>query len=192
MKLELIDFKMHKILIYSLLFLTNQLYSQSISDIRAYLDPVFSETEYELFESKFEIKIQSRRTQVNVRDTYEIAKSRVIAQVNGDERFLVTKTAKINENLLILNEDFISDDYFLNGRKKSRPKIRFIKGLRLGNTFRYSNGDYFAELTYNIRQNKEVYTLRIPRRYVKVKQSSEWYYLELLEGWILSDFCEIY
>lgn len=167
-------------------------HSQSISDIRAYLDPVFSETEYELFEGKFQIKIQSKRTQVNVRNTYEIAKSRVIAQVNGDERFLVTKTAKINENLLILNEDFISDDYFLNGRKKSRPKIRFIKGLRLGNTFRYSNGDYFAELIYNIRQNKEVYTLRIPRRYVKVKQSSEWYYLELLEGWILSDFCEIY
>ena len=84
MKLELIDFKMHKILIYSLLFLTNQLHSQSISEIRAYLDPVFSETEYELFEGKFEIKIQSKRTQVNVRDTYQISNSKVIAQVNGD------------------------------------------------------------------------------------------------------------
>ena len=100
---------------------------QSISDIRAYLDPVFSETEYELFEGKFEIKIQSKRTQVNVRNTYEIAKSRVIAQVNGDERFLVTKTAKINENLLILNEDFISDDYFLNGRKKIGQKLASLK-----------------------------------------------------------------
>ena len=186
------NFKTQTLLIFSFLITVNIFYSQSISDMRAYLDPVFSETEYELFEGKFEIKIQSKRTQVNVRNTYEIAKSRVIAQVNGDERFLVTKTAKINENLLILNEDFISDDYFLNGRKKSRPKISFIKGLRLGNTYRYSNGDYFAELIYNIRQNKEVYTLRIPKRYVKVKQSSEWYYLELLEGWILSDFCEIY
>ena len=188
----MISFKTHKIIIYSLLFLTNQLYSQSISDIRAYLDPVFSETEYELFEGKFEIKIQSKRTQVNVRDTYQISKSKVIAQVNGDESFLVTKTARINENLLILNQDFISGDYFLNGRKKSSPKIKFIKDSRLGNIYRYSNGDYFAELTYNIRQNKEVYTLRIPKRYVKVKQSSEWYYLDLLEGWILSDFCEIY
>ena len=75
--------------------------------------------------------------------------------------------------------------------KKTRPAIKFIKGLKLGNTYKYSNGDYFAELTYNIRQNKEVYTLRIPERYVKVKESSEWYYLDLLEGWILSDFCEI-
>ena len=188
----MISFKIHKILIYSILFLTYQLHPQSISEIRAYLDPVFSETEYELFEGKFEIKIQSKRTQVNVRDTYQISKSKVIAQVNGDENFLVTKTARINENLLILNEDFISGDYFLNRRKKNSPKIKFIKDSRLGNIYRYSNGDYFAELTYNIRQNKEVYTLRIPKRYVKVKQSSEWFYLDLLEGWILSDFCEIY
>ena len=102
----------------------------------------------------------------------------------------MSKTAKINDNLLILEKDFVSNDYYLNGIKK-RPAIKFIKGLKLGNTYKYSNGDYFAELTYNIRQNKEVYTLRIPERYVKVKESSEWYYLDLLEGWILSDFCEI-
>ena len=186
------NYKFHTLLIFSFVITINVLYSQSISDMRSYLDPIYAETEYELFDSQFNIKIQSKRTQVNVRDTYQIAMSKVIAQVNGDENFLVTKTARINENLLILNQDFISDDYFLNGRKKSSQKIKFIKGLRLGNTYRFSNGDYFAELTYNIRKNKEVYTLRIPKRYVTVRKSSQWYYLDLLEGWILSDFCEIY
>ena len=185
------NFKVHTLLILSNLFFSNIFFSQSVSEIRYYLDPISSETAFELYDSKFDIKIQSGRTQVNVRNTYEISKSKVIAQVNGDEFYFVSKTAKINDNLLILEKDFISNDYFLNGIKKTRPAIKFIKGLKLGNTYKYSNGDYFAELTYNIRQNKEVYTLRIPERYVKVKESSEWYYLDLLEGWILSDFCEI-
>lgn len=178
------------VLFFSLLVISN-IHSQSVSEIRYYLDPISSETAFELYDSKFNVKIQSGRTQVNVRNTYEISKSKVIAQVNGDEYYFVSKTAKINDNLLILEKDFVSNDYYLNGIKKTGPAIKFIKGLKLGNTYKYSNGDYFAELTYNIRQNKEVYTLRIPKSYIKLKKSSEWYFLDLLEGWILSDFCEI-
>ena len=179
------------ILIFLFFYSVNIIYSQTVSEVRNYLDPISSEIEFELYDGKFNIKIQSGRTQVNVRNTYENSKSRVIAQVNGDEYYFVSKTAKINDNLLILEKDFISNDYYLNGVKKISPAIKFIKGLKLGNTYKYSNGDYFAELTYNISKNKEVYTLRIPKRYVKVKKSSEWYFLDLLEGWILSDFCEI-
>jgi len=164
-------------------------YSQSISDVRYNLEPVIYETEYEIFDKMFNITIQSGRTQVNVRNTYEIDKSKVVAQVNGDEDYFVTKTAEIKENLLILNYDFTTGDYYLNGVKKSGPRVKFIKGLRLSEAYKYSNGDYFAELTYNIRKKKETYTLRIPKRYVKVKESSKWYYIELLDGWILSDFC---
>ena len=66
---KVINFKIYRILICSLLFLTNQLYSQSISDVRYYLEPVIYETEYEVFDKMFNITIQSGRTQVNVRNT---------------------------------------------------------------------------------------------------------------------------
>ena len=51
-------------------------HSQSISDVRYYLEPVIYETEYEVFDKMFNITIQSGRTQVNVRNTYEIDKNR--------------------------------------------------------------------------------------------------------------------
>ena len=76
--------------------------------------------------------------------------------------------------------------------KKTAKKIKFIKGLKLNNSYSYSNGDFFAELSYNISDKKEIYTLRIPNEYVEIKQKSNWYYLDLIEGWVLSDFCDIY
>ena len=76
--------------------------------------------------------------------------------------------------------------------KKTAKKIKFIKGLKLNNSYSYSNGDFFAELSYNISDKKEIYTLRITNEYVEIKQKSNWYYLDLIEGWVLSDFCDIY
>ena len=166
---------------------------QSVSDVRYYLNPIENKPIYKIFDTKLKVNIQSKRTQINVRNTYKLSKSKVIAQVNGDERYNVTKIAEISgSELLILGKDFISNDYYLNGIKKTAKKIKFIKGLKLNNSYSYSNGDFFAELSYNISNKKEIYTLRIPNEYVKIKQKSKWYYLDLIEGWVLSDFCDIY
>ena len=192
MKLELINFNMYKILIYSFLFVTNLFFSQTISEVRYYLDPIKTDPIYSIANAKLGVTIQSGRTQVNVRNTYKIRRSKVIAQVNGDESYNVSKIAQILGNeLLILDKDFISNNYYLNGIKRTGKKVKFIKGLKLNNTYTYPNGDFFAELSYNIRNKKEIYTLRIPKDYVEIKQKSNWYYLDLLEGWILSDFCII-
>ena len=165
---------------------------QSVSEVRYYLNPIENNPVYKIFDTNLKVNIQSKRTQINVRNTYKLRKSKVIAQVNGDERYNVTKIAEISgSELLILGKDFISNDYYLNGIKKKK-KIKFIKGLKLNNSYSYSNGDFFAELTYNISDKKEIYTLRIPNEYVEIKQKSSWYYLDLIEGWVLSDFCDIY
>ena len=186
------NFKTHTLLIFSFLINVNIFYSQSISEVRYYLDPIKTDPIYSIANAKLGVTIQSGRTQVNVRNTYKIRRSKVIAQVNGDESYNVSKIAQILGNeLLILDKDFISNNYYLNGIKRTGKKVKFIKGLKLNNTYTYPNGDFFAELSYNIRNKKEIYTLRIPKDYVEIKQKSNWYYLDLLEGWILSDFCII-
>ena len=94
---------------------------QSVSDVRYYLNPIENKPIYKIFDTKLKVNIQSKRTQINVRNTYKLSKSKVIAQVNGDERYNVTKIAEISgSELLILGKDFISNDYYLNGIKKKK------------------------------------------------------------------------
>ena len=68
----------------------------------------------------------------------------------------------------------------------------YFKGLKLNNIFIYNNGDIQADLNYNVNGKKETYNLRIPERFIEKKSSSKWYYIDLIEGWILSDFSDRY
>mgnify|MGYP001280565824 FL=1 len=141
---------------------------------------------------KFRIIIKKGKTKVNVRNTFKIEKSKVIAQVNENEVYNCSKIANFNNDIYITSNDFNSNNYTLNGIKKYEANTKFIKGLKLNNIFIYNNGDVQADLNYNVNGKKETYNLRIPKRFIEKKSSSKWYYIDLIEGWILSDFSNIY
>ena len=52
----------NKILIYSFLFVTNLFFSQTISEVRYYLDPIKNDPIYSIANAKLKVTIQSGRT----------------------------------------------------------------------------------------------------------------------------------
>ena len=185
---------MKNLLFISFLLLNiNSLYSQyrtyNLTDLKNNLIKLEENSEVKLNQYNYYIKVKKGRTKINVRNTYDISKSLVIAQINEGEEYDVTKEAILEDNIFLINKSFWENEYWLNGRYKRNPRIKFIKGMKLNNIYLFSNGDYLADLIYN--KDKETYSLRIPLSYVEKKSNSKWFYIALLEGWVLSDFCDI-
>jgi|TARA_B110000967_G_C18895681_1_gene570470 hypothetical protein len=168
-------------------------FSQSDYDYQKSYEKVSSvNSEVTIENKKFKIIIKKDKTKVNVRNTFKIEESKVIAQVNENEVYSCSKIASLNNDIYITSNGFNSYNYTLNGIKKYGPNTKFIKGLKLNNIFIYNNGDIQADLNYNVNGKKETYNLRIPERFIEKKSSSKWYYIDLIEGWILSDFSDRY
>jgi len=187
---------MKNLLFISFLLLNiNNLYSQyrtyNLTDLKNNLIKLEENSEVKLNRYNYYIKVKKGRTNINVRNTYDISKSKVIGQIHENEEFEVTKEAILENNVYLINKSFWENEYWLNGRYKRNQSIKFIEGMKLNNIYLFPNGDYFADLIYDKGANKKTYSLRISSNYVEKKTNSKWFYITLLEGWVLSDFCDI-
>ena len=102
---------MKNLLIISFLLLNiNNLYSQyrtyNLTDLKNNLIKLEENSEVKLNQYNYYIKVKKGRTKINVRNTYDISKSLVIAQINEGEEYDVTKEAILEDNIFLINKSF--------------------------------------------------------------------------------------
>ena len=166
-----------------------------------------SSVDYDLFR----IKIKDDKFRINVRNTYDIPNSYVLTQVSEKEFYTVSKNTSTGNDLLTLGKDLkvslggfdagiggvivLNDKWTADYYQKSQS-VTFSKGIKLENIFEsyeyiYGEKYYLADLIINVgKENETKYFVTIHSSYVDRKQNSNWYYLNELNGWILSDFCD--
>jgi len=166
-----------------------------------------SSVDYDLFR----IKIKDDKFRINVRNTYDIPNSYVLTQVSEKEFYTVSKNTSTGNDLLTLGKDLkvslggfdagiggvivLNDKWTADYYQKSQS-VTFSKGIKLENiyeSYEYIYGEkyYLADLIINVgKENETKYFVTIHSSYVDRKQNSNWYYLNELNGWILSDFCD--
>ncbi|MDB9712633.1 SH3 domain-containing protein, partial [Flavobacteriaceae bacterium] len=154
----------------------------------------------------FSINIKAGKFRINVRNTYDLPNSYVLTQVSENEFFTVSKKITLISELLTLNNDLTTNPIAVDGQTGQFDPVTFSKGMKLDNIYETENysfdiyGDYganrgssyLADLLINVGQPDEIkYTIAINKSSVNRKQNSNWYYLNELNGWILSDFCDV-
>ena len=154
----------------------------------------------------FSINIKAGKFRINVRNTYDLPNSYVLTQVSENEFFTVSKKTTLISELLTLNNDLTTNPIAVDGQIGPFGPVTFSKGMKLDNIYETENysrdiyGDYvanrgssyLADLLINVGQPDEIkYTIAINKSSVNRKQNSNWYYLNELNGWILSDFCDV-
>jgi len=154
----------------------------------------------------FSINIKADKFKINVRNTYDLPNSYVLTQVSENEFFTVSKKITLISELLTLNNDLTTNPIAVDGQTGQFGPVTFSKGMKLDNIYETENysrdiyGDYgvnrgssyLADLLINVGQPDEIkYTIAINKSSVNRKQNSNWYYLNELNGWILSDFCDV-
>ena len=165
-----------------------------------------SSVDYDLFS----VKIKDDKFRINVRNTYDIPNSYVVTQVSEKEFYTVSKNTSTGNDLLTLSKDLnvplgsykngvgsiisVNEKWASESFNKSQT-VTFSKGIKLENIYvssNYVSGEkyYLADLLINVGQNNETkYSVTIHSSYINRKQNSNWYYLNELNGWVLSDFC---
>lgn len=139
-----------------------------------------SEDEQEEINSlvSFKIKIKDKKKYINVRKSP--VNGSVINQVSEKERYTVTNVYKTDEPLYLLNKKMTLEDVN-NGIKIEKPK-----NFKLNNVIIFDEDTYLAELVNTDETINKVY--------IKISDVSisynEWYFLEEINGWIFSAFCD--
>ena len=155
-------------------------------------------TNYDLFS----VNIKDGKFKINVRNTYNLPNSYVLSQVSENEFFTISKKVTLISELLTLNKDLTVSPIAVDGQMGKFGQVTFSEGMKLNNIYEsesythlindYNMTYYLADLQINVGQPDETkYTIAISKENINRKQNSNWFYLNELNGWILSDFCDV-
>ena len=155
-------------------------------------------TNYDLFS----VNIKDGKFRINVRNTYDLTNSYVLSQVSENEFFTVSKKITLTSELLTLNKDLTVSPIAVDGQIGKFAQVTFSKGIKLNNIYEsesythlindYYMTYYLADLQINVGQPDETkYTIAISKENINRKQSSTWFYLNELNGWVISEFCDV-
>ena len=126
----------------------------------------------------FNIKIKDGKKYINIRKAP--INGSVVGKVSEKENYTVSQEYKSNNPLYLLNKKMILKDV------KSGEEVEKPKSFKLNNVVSIDEYTYKAEIINLDKTTNKVY---IQKSDVDLS-FNKWYYLNEVNGWIYSEFCE--
>ena len=122
------------------------------------------------------VRINYGLNDVNVRQ--KPVDGKVVGKINGGEIYTISRSYKVDTPSYILKSDFSLTD--LNTRESSlkEKNYRFLSAERYGGSY---------EVKY-LNDRGKVSRAYIPSNYITIN-TDYWYFIEDLNGWVISTFC---